>query len=131
MRTFWAIAIGAAIGGLARYYVASSVQQRFGAGFPWGTLAVNVSGSLLLGFIVAYALATQAMSVEMRALLTTGFCGGYTTFSTFSYEAAALLEDGRYERAGAYALASVLVSLLATFGGFALAREVVALRARV
>jgi CrcB protein len=131
VRTVWAIAIGAAIGGLARYYLASSIQQRFGAGFPWGTLFVNVTGSLLLGCVVAYALANPAMSVEMRALLTTGFCGGYTTFSTFSYETAALLEDGRYERAAAYAFASLLVSLMATFGGFMLAREVVALRGRL
>jgi CrcB protein len=131
VRTFWAIAIGAAVGGLARYYLASSVQQRFGVTFPWGTLLVNVTGSLLLGFIIRYAVATPSVSVEMRALLTTGFCGGYTTFSTFSYETAALLEDGQYERAGAYAFGSVLLSLAATFCGFILARELVALRERL
>jgi CrcB protein len=69
--------------------------------------------------------------VELRALLTTGFCGGYTTFSTFSYETAALLEDGQYERAGAYAFGSVLISLAATFCGFLLAREVIAMRERL
>lgn len=120
---FWAIALGAAVGGVSRYYLASSLQQRFGAAFPWGTLVVNVTGSLLLGFLVRYALASPAVSAELRALLTTGFCGGYTTFSTFSYETVALIEEGRYERAGAYVLASVVLSLLATVCGFMLARQ--------
>jgi CrcB protein len=131
VRTFWAVAIGAALGGVARYYLASALQQRLGATFPWGTLVVNVSGSLLLGVLIRYALATPSVSVEMRALLTTGFCGGYTTFSTYSYETATLLEDGQYGRAGAYALASVVVALGATFAGFVLARELIALRERV
>lgn len=128
MRLFWAIAVGAAVGGVSRYYVATSVQQRFGAGFPWGTLLVNVTGSLLLGFLIRHALATPAISAEMRALLTTGFCGGYTTFSTFSFETVALLEEGQYGRAGAYVAGSVALSLLATFVGFVLARELLALR---
>ena len=131
MRTIWAVAVGAALGGVSRYYVASALQQRLGVTFPWGTLAVNVSGSLLLGVLIRYAFATPSMSVELRALLTTGFCGGYTTFSTYSYETAALLEDGQYSRAGLYATASVLVALAATFAGFMLARELILLRERV
>ena len=131
MRTFWAIAIGAAIGGVSRYYLASAIQQRVGATFPWGTFLINVTGSLLLGFIIRYALASPAVSVEMRALLTTGFCGGYTTFSTYSYETATLMEEGQYERAGLYALGSVLLALVATFAGFILARELLAFRERV
>jgi CrcB protein len=131
VRTFWAVAVGAALGGVARYYLASALQQRLGATFPWGTLVVNVTGSLLLGVLIRYALATPTVSVEMRALLTTGFCGGYTTFSTYSYETATLLEDGQYGRAGAYALGSVVVALGATFAGFILARELIALRERV
>lgn len=131
MRIFWAVAVGAAAGGVSRYYLSVAVQQRLGATFPWGTLVINVTGSLLLGFLMRYALATPSVSAEMRLLLTTGFCGGYTTFSTFSYETAMLLEDGQYERAAAYALASVLVALLATFCGFVLARELIAFRARV
>jgi fluoride exporter len=131
VRTFWAIAIGAAIGGVSRYYLASAIQQRVGATFPWGTLLINVTGSLLLGFIIRYALASPAVSVEMRALLTTGFCGGYTTFSTYSYETATLMEEGQYERAVVYSLGSVLLALAATFAGFILARELLAFRERV
>lgn len=131
MRTVWAIAAGAAAGGVARYYLATLVHQRVGSGFPWGTLLINVTGSLLLGAIIRYALATPGMSVELRALLTTGFCGGYTTFSTYSYETAALLEDGRYERAALYAFGSVVLALGATVCGFLLARELIALRERL
>jgi CrcB protein len=131
VRTVWAIALGAAVGGVARYYLSTAVQHRLGATFPWGTLLINVSGSLLLGFIIRYALATPSMSLELRALLTTGFCGGYTTFSTYSYETAALLEDGQYERAGLYAFGSAILALAATLGGFLLAREVIAFRERL
>jgi fluoride exporter len=131
VRTFWAIAIGAAVGGVSRYYLSAAVQHRMGSSFPWGTLVINVTGSLVLGFLMRYAISTPSVSVEMRALLTTGFCGGYTTFSTYSYETAALIEDGQLGRAGTYALASMLLALAGTFGGFALAREVIELRERV
>jgi CrcB protein len=131
VKTFWAVALGAGVGGVARYLLASAIQQRAGTAFPWGSFVVNVSGSLLLGFLIRYALATPSLSVEMRALLTTGFCGGYTTFSTYSYETATLLEDGQYSRAGLYAVASVLLALAGTVAGFALAREAIALRERL
>jgi CrcB protein len=131
VRIVWAIAVGAAIGGVSRYYLSLAVQQRLGVTFPWGTLLINVTGSLLLGFIIRYALAAPAMSVELRALLTTGFCGGYTTFSTYSFETATLLEEGQYGRAGAYALGSAAIALAATFCGFMLARELIAFRQRV
>lgn len=121
--------MGAALGGVSRYYFALSVQPRLGS-FPWSTMLINVSGSLLLGFIMSYALATPGMSVEMRALLTTGFCGGFTTFSTYSYETARLLEDGDYQRAGLYAFSSMALALAATFAGFMAARGMIALRDR-
>jgi CrcB protein len=93
-----------------------------------GTLIINITGSFLLGFILRYATATPSVSPEWRALLTTGFCGGYTTFSTYSFETATLLEDGRYQRAALYVVLSVGVALLGMFGGFAAARELLALR---
>lgn len=130
MKIFWAVALGAALGGVSRYALTMSLQPRLGS-FPWPTMIINVSGSLLLGFILSYAFATTGMSVEVRALLTTGFCGGFTTFSTYSYETARLLEDGEYQRAGAYAFGSMLLSLAATFAGFMLARGVIALRERL
>lgn len=130
MKIVWAIAFGAALGGVTRYLVAMSVQARFGLGFPWGTFLINVSGSLLLGFLLRYALSTTAVSVEVRALLTTGFCGGYTTFSTYSYETALLLEEGQYPRAVLYALASMATALAATFCGFMIARYLLTVRSQ-
>jgi fluoride exporter len=106
--------------------------QRLATGtFPAGTLFVNVTGSFLLGLILRYAMETPAVTPELRALLTVGLCGGYTTFSTFSYETVALLEDGDWTRATLYVTCSVAFSLLATFLGFAAAREIVALQGRV
>lgn len=131
MKLFWAIAFGAAAGGVSRFYLTLAVQQRMGASFPWGTLLINITGSLLLGFLIRYALATPAISVEVRAMLTTGFCGGYTTFSSYSYETVAMIEEGQFGRASIYAVASVLLALLATFCGFILARELIAFRQRI
>ena len=130
MKLFWAIAVGAAAGGVSRFYLGAAIQQRLGVSFPWGTLAINVTGSLLLGFLIRYALATPAISLEVRAMLTTGFCGGYTTFSSYSYETAVLLEEGEFGRAAVYSLGSVVLALLAMFAGFMLARELIAFRQR-
>ncbi len=131
MKLIWYVAVGGAIGSVARLLLAGLIQIRSGAEFPVGTLLVNISGSILLGFLLRYALATPEVSPELRAFLTTGLCGGYTTFSTFSYETATLLEEGGYRRAGLYIIVSVSVSLAATFIGFALAREVLAIRERL
>ena len=125
------IGIGSAVGGITRFLVGTLIQQRLPVEFPLGTLVVNITGSFILGFLLRYALATPAISAEVRALLTTGFCGGYTTFSTFSYETATLLEGGNYRRAVFYIVASVLVALIGTFLGFDLARSVLAFRERV
>jgi CrcB protein len=123
----WFVALGGAVGSVVRFVLGSLVQERAGT-FPLGTLVVNVTGSLLLGALMEYALSTPAISRDMRALLTTGFCGGYTTFSAFSYETVRLAQEGDYRRAGLYVVLSVLGSLAAAFAGFALAREVLVWR---
>ena len=97
-------------------------------GLPVGTLLVNLTGCLLLGFLIRYALATPAISPEIRALLTTGLCGGYTTFSTFGYETVALLEDGDWRRAGLYVAISLAGSLAGVMIGMAAARQVLDIR---
>jgi len=122
------VAVGSAAGGALRFWLGGLVQRMTGGAFPSGTLFVNITGSFLLGFLIRYALASQAISPEMRVLLTTGFCGGYTTFSTFSYETAGMLEDGDYHRAALYIALSLVVTLIGTFLGFALAREMLKLR---
>lgn len=126
MRIFWGVAVGAALGGLSRYYLTIFIQHRAGADFPVATLVINVTGSLLLGFIWRYALQSNAISEAMRLTLATGFCGGYTTFSTFTYETAVLLQDGEFARAGTYVGASVLIALIGVFVGFAAAQRLLA-----
>jgi len=124
----WYIAIGSALGGVSRYLVGGLVQRAAGAGFPTGTLLVNVTGSFLLGLFLRYGLETPTLTPELRAFLTIGFCGGYTTFSTFSYEAVALLEDGQWSRAAFYMGASLLLSIAATLLGLLAARGIIAAR---
>jgi CrcB protein len=119
------VAIGSAIGGVARYLLGGLVQRMFETTFPVGTLLINASGSLLLGAIMRYAIETPTLSPDLRAFLTIGLCGGYTTFSTFSYETVSLLQDGEWARAGSYVVASVALALICTLLGFVLAREAI------
>lgn len=128
MKLIWFVAAGSAVGGAARYAVSMAAQQRLGTAFPIGTLVVNVAGALLVGFLMRYALASPAVSADLRAALTTGFCGGLTTFSAFSYEALALVESGDYRRAVLYVMASVGLSLMAVYAGSVGARELLAWR---
>jgi CrcB protein len=127
----WYVAIGSAAGGVFRYLLGGAIQRTLAASFPLGTLVINVTGSALLGFIFRYALEMPAVTPEIRALLGIGFCGGYTTFSTFSYETLTLLEDGDWRRAGLYVGLSLIGSVLAAFLGFMAARELIALRTRL
>lgn len=122
------IAIGSALGGVSRYLFGGLIQRLFVTSFPSGTLAVNVVGSFLLGYIIRYSLETPAVSPELRGFLTIGFCGGFTTFSTFSYESAVMLEEGQWARLAAYVGLSVLLTVVGTLAGFAAAREVLTLR---
>ena len=130
-RFVWVVALGSAVGGVCRFLLTAFIQQRVGGTFPLGTLLINITGSFVLGFLIRYALATPALTPELRALLTTGFCGGYTTFSTFSFETATLIEEAQYQRAALYVFLSVTVALIGTFGGFLAAREVLSIRARL
>jgi CrcB protein len=122
------IALGSALGGVARFAIGTFVEARFGATFPLGTLLVNISGAALLGFILTCALASPGLSSEMRALLTTGFCGGYTTFSTFTLETMMLLQRGELARAATYVLLSVSIALFGVWLGVSLGHGLIALR---
>ncbi|MEO5799049.1 MAG: fluoride efflux transporter CrcB [Gemmatimonadales bacterium] len=111
-----AVAVGSAIGGVARYLMTLLVQPRDVA-FPLGTLAVNILGCFLIGAIAQYSLAPGRLSPELRVLLISGFCGGFTTFSTFSFESLELIQAGAWSRALVYALASVGVGIAAVYVG--------------
>jgi CrcB protein len=113
------IAIGGALGALARYGLAGWVQERAGF-FPWGTLVVNVIGCFLLGFAFRWLEAT-AVPAEWRHAATIGLLGAFTTFSTFSFEAVALAQDGDWPRAAGYVLLSVALGLAAVLAGLGVA----------
>jgi len=115
------VALGAAVGAPLRYLADRAVQRRHDSVFPWGTFAVNVAGSFLLGVLVGGA---TAVPRSLVALLGTGLCGALTTYSTFGYETVRLLEDRARAFAVLNAVASVVAGLGAAFCGIALAQAI-------
>lgn len=117
--TFLLVFLGGAVGAPARYLIDRFVQRRHDTVFPWGTLAVNVAGSLIFGFLLGAGPAL-ALPDEVVTLAGIGFCGALTTFSTFSFETVRLLEDGSVRQAGLNALGSLFLGVLAAAAGHAL-----------
>jgi len=121
-----AVGAGGAIGSMARYLIAGWVQSPAWTGFPYGIFIVNVTGGFIMGvFTEAMALKFN-VSPEVRAFLTTGVLGGYTTFSTFSLEAAMLIERHNYGQATLYVAGSAVLSVVALFAGLWLTRMIYA-----
>jgi CrcB protein len=117
------IALFGALGCLARYFVAGWVHDLFGATLPYGTLAVNVIGAFLIGLVMEFSLRSAAVSPDVRIGLSIGFLGGFTTFSSFSYETFRLLEGAQLPQALANVLLSVIACLAFTFLGILVARH--------
>jgi CrcB protein len=117
------LAVGGLLGTFARYALQGVVQGRSAGAFPTGTLMVNLLGSFALGFLARYGAGTMLLSPGVRAGLTIGFCGAFTTMSTFGYESYALLGDGQYARAATYVAATVLGSIGAVALGAAAAQR--------
>lgn len=112
-----AVALGGALGSLLRYFVAGAVQSATWPGFPWGIFVVNITGGFAMGLIVELSALKLNLTPEIRAFLTVGILGGYTTFSTFSLDSALLIERGDYSGAALYIVGSALLSILALFIG--------------
>ena len=119
MLAVW-VTLAAGAGAVARYLVDQAVTRRVAGRFPLGTLAVNVSGALLLGLVTGLAL-HHGLDGDVASVLGTGFAGGYTTFSTYVWESLALAEEGRLPAGAAYAVGSYVVGLLAAAVGLGLA----------
>ena len=117
-----AIAAGGAVGALARYLLSSQITHWIGPGFPWGILVVNVVGCFAMGIIAELGALTLNLSPEVRAFLTTGVLGGFTTFSAFALDSAVLIERGDMLGTLFYVVASVGGSIAALFAGLALIR---------
>jgi fluoride exporter len=118
------VAIGGAIGSVARYLVGVGSGKLFGLDFPWGTLIINIVGSFLIGVLVELFALKWDVSQTWRVFLTIGLCGGFTTFSTFSLDAYLLIDRGQLAAATAYMAGSVLLSIVGLFAGLQLIRAV-------
>lgn len=121
---FW-VAAGGAVGAAARYLVNVTAGKWLGSEFPWGTFAANVAGCFVMGVLISLMAHRWNVSLEMRAFLTTGVLGGFTTFSAFSLDFAVLYERKAYLLAALYALGSVGLCLVAVFAGLLLVRHLV------
>ncbi len=117
-----AIAVGAAIGANLRYSLSLWAAQRWGASFPYGTLLVNVIGSFVIGFVLALAATRLNLSEPMRLLIVTGLLGGFTTFSSLSFEAYTLITNGSWQAAGIYLAGSFGLGMISVFLGAGIAR---------
>lgn len=123
MYAYLLVFAGGGVGALCRFAATSLVGRLLGTKFPWGTMAVNVAGSLLMGLVIAWLARRSAGDAHLRLLLATGFLGGFTTFSAFSLDAVSLYERGAITAAAGYIAASVVVSILALFAGLFIGRQ--------
>ncbi len=126
MKVLLAVFFGGGLGALSRHFATLAGARLLGEGFPYGTLCVNVLGSLLIGIFMEGAALKWDLPLEIRALLITGFLGGFTTFSAFSLDFFKLWHTAGVSSAMIYALGSVMLSLLAVFAGAYLMRGVMA-----
>ena len=120
-----AVALGGALGSVARYFV-STIQSPTWTGFPYAIFTVNVSGGLVMGILTELMALKFSVSTEVRAFLTTGIMGGYTTFSTFSLESALLIQRQAYVLAVSYVVGSAILSIFALFCGLWIIRTIYA-----
>ena len=121
MNYLW-IAVGAVVGASARYLLSGFVARHFSATFPYGTLLINITGSLLLGFFLIYSTERVLLDPRWRLLVAVGFCGSYTTFSSYAFESFALMEQGQWLLMSANIIFSNALCLAGVLAGAALAR---------
>lgn len=125
MHTLIAIAAGGALGALSRHFVSNAIMKITGGGFPYGTFTVNIVGSFLMGILIIAFAHRFDMTPALRALLTVGFLGSFTTFSTYSMETVLLIERGDFQSAALYAAGSLVVGVLALMAGMWLGRAMI------
>lgn len=116
------IALGAALGANLRYWFSLWAAERLGTAFPYGTLIINILGSFMIGIVLVLVVTRMPISEPVRLLIVTGLLGGFTTFSSFSYEAYALIVAGSWGAAGLYLVGSVALGMVGVFLGAGLAR---------
>ena len=119
-----AIALGAVPGALSRYYITRWCLQWLGAGFPYGTFIINLSGALVMGFFATFTMERAIASTELRAFVAIGFLGAYTTFSTYALDTTTLLHSGQWGKSLIYWSASAILGVICIEAGSALARKI-------
>jgi fluoride exporter len=124
MGAWIAVAVGGALGSMARFWLAGAMTALTGPRFPWGTLLINVLGSFVIGLVAGITLTPDrvGMHPDIRIFLMTGVCGGFTTFSAFSLQTLELLQTGDVVPAFGYAIGSVILCVVATYCGWLLGR---------
>ena len=123
MISYLIVFLGAGIGGMMRHGVNVAVTRTLGSGFPYGIMAINIIGCLVMGLVAGYFTLRGQASQDWRLFLTTGVLGGFTTFSAFSLDAALLYERGELGLMAVYVLGSVILSLAAVFAGLWAVRQ--------
>jgi CrcB protein len=124
LQKYFFIALGGALGSIARYWVGSEVASRLGSKFPYGTFVINISACVIIGFSLTYLGRHLELSPAWRFLIPTGFVGAYSTFSTYEWETLSSLRSGAFSLAALYALGSLLLGLVAAWGGAVLAEAI-------
>jgi fluoride exporter len=122
MKQIILVGIGGGVGSILRYLVKVAAEKIYGNSFPLATFTANMLGCLLIGLLLGYFTKNQNIPSDWSLLLITGFCGGFTTFSTFSSENLNLIQSGNYFTAMAYILGSLILGVLAVFAGFGLVK---------
>lgn len=124
MGAYLAVAVGGALGSVARFWLTGAIAALTGPRLPWGTLLINVLGSFVIGLVAGLTLTPERLGwhPSVRIFLMTGFCGGFTTFSAFSLQALELIQIGDTPAALGYMFASVLLCLIFTYAGWVVAR---------
>lgn len=121
MEKYLLIALGGALGSLARYWVGSTISGRLGARFPYGTFVINITACIIIGFCMTWLGKRADISAAWRFLVPIGFVGAYSTFSTYEWETLSTIRSGAFLLAGLYAIGSLILGLVAVWGGSVLA----------
>jgi fluoride exporter len=117
LEKYFYIAVGGSLGSIARYWVGANVSGRLGTRFPYGTFVINITACAIIGFALTYLGSHIEMSPAWRFLIPVGFVGAYSTFSTYEWETLSTLRSGAFLLASLYAVGSLLLGLLAVWGG--------------
>jgi len=124
LQKYLLIAVGGALGSIARYWVGSTIAGRMGTRFPYGTFVINLTACIIIGFSLTYLGKRAGLSPAWRFLIPIGFIGAYSTFSTYEWETLSTLRAGAFAMAGLYAVGSLILGLVATWIGAVLAEAI-------